>query len=133
MSTRANTTGFTLIEVTVTMIASSIFLFGILELGISSLTISISASRRTAADNLSYANLRQYVNGNGARNWFDCNAGSTATLLNSTANVSGLPSPVTQLVTASAPYGCPGVIVVTSQVTYGANNTEFVYAGYEAY
>ncbi|MFZ1802223.1 MAG: prepilin-type N-terminal cleavage/methylation domain-containing protein [Candidatus Saccharimonas aalborgensis] len=133
MIARSGQSGFTLVEVIVTIIASSIFLFGILGLGISSLTISVSTSRRTTADNLSYANLRQYVNGSGARNWFNCNAGSTATLLNSTAGISGLPSPVTQLVTASAPYGCPGVIAVTSKVTYGANNTEFVYAGYEAY
>lgn len=130
---RAHQPGYTLIEVVVTILAASIFLIGISQLSLTSLNLSVSVSRRTVADNLSYSNLRKYVNGSGARNWFDCNAGSTATLLNSTSAVDGLPAPVTQLITASAPYGCPGTIVVTSKVTYGITNTEYVYAGYESY
>ena len=134
--------GFTIIELLVTIVISVIFILAIYQVALASMLISRGSSQYTIASNLAYSNLRLYVNGQSAINWFVCpaiNETSPQTLMTQSGSVQRLSGTVTQTVTATAVYGCSGSnsglpIKVESSVTYGSAGTQKVshigYAGY---
>jgi type II secretory pathway pseudopilin PulG len=134
---RATETGFTIVEVIVALVISTLLIIGIYSAVSSTLKISVGSSQRTTASNVAYANLREYANGRSV-NWWTvpsgtCTATSTQQVFTSTAAIVGLPSPTTQTVTASVPYGCPAANATTvyrleSTVTYGSNNMKVTHA-----
>lgn len=138
-----NAHGFTLVEVVITIFVASIFIIGISQLFTSQSQVTSSLISANNADLLAYNNLRIYAYGK-APTWFQCvySGGSpqAMTLLTSSSPVSGIPSPVTQSVVATAPYGCGGgssgsgyPISVVSTVTYGPSATKVVHATYASY
>jgi prepilin-type N-terminal cleavage/methylation domain-containing protein len=135
--------GFTLAEVVITIAIASIFVISIAQIYTVQTRISSISAGYNAADLLAYNNLRTYAYGK-APTWFQCTySGSTPqpmNLINSTGDVSGIPSPVIQSVVATAPYGCGGSssgigypIRVTSTVTYGKDARKVVHATYSTY
>lgn len=136
-------TGFTLVEVLATIVVAAIFIFAITQLYITQTRIASASNYFNTADLLAYNNLRTYAYGKGPT-WFQCvySGGNPQpmTVFNSTAAVSGLPSPVTQTVIATAPYGCGGgssgigyPIKVVSTVIYGPTGRKIVHATYSSY
>ena len=135
--------GFTLVEVVLTIAVASIFVISIAQIyTVQTRLSSVTASYNTA-DLLAYNNLRTYAYGK-APNWFQCVYASGSpqpmTVLSSTTPVSGIPSPVTQTVIATAPYGCGGSstgigypIRIESKVTYGNDGKTVVHATYSTY
>lgn len=102
--------GFTLVEVLVTVVFAAIIFVGLFSSLASIFAISEGSSQRTTASNLAYANLRLYADGN-YPTWFSCNTSDETepvTLLDTSADVAGLPGSVRQIVTATAVYGCDG-------------------------
>lgn len=103
--------GFTIVEVLVTIVVTTLFVIAIAQVSTVQSRLSASYQMYNVADLLAYNNLRAYANGQ-APTWFVCTYASgnpqPMTLLSSTANVSGLNPPVTQTVVATAPYGCGG-------------------------
>lgn len=135
--------GFTLVEVMITIFVASIFIIGIAQLYTSQNQVSSSLISANNADLLAYNNLRTYAYGK-APTWFQCTYSGgnpqPMTLFSSNAAVSGIPSPVIQSVVATAPYGCGGgsngsgyPIKVVSTVTYGLSATKVVHATYSSY
>lgn len=135
--------GFTIVEVLVTLAAASLFISAIYMLQITQIKLAKSVSSYSNADQLAYNNLRVFANGK-SPTWFTCNyvSGSPAamTLKSSTDAVNGITPPVTQTVTATAPYGCGGgssglgyPIRVISSVTYGPAGKTVVHATYASY
>lgn len=127
--------GFTIVEVLVAVIISVLLIIGIYSAVSGSLRISVGNTQRNSASNLAYANLRNFANGRDATWWpaGACTTGSTVQLMNSTVSVPNIPSPVTQTVTASVPYGCNSptniaVYKLESVVTYGPKNIEVRHA-----
>ena len=140
---RYTESGFTLVEVVITIFIAAILIIGISQLYTSQAQVSSSLVAANNADILAYNNLRTYAYGK-APSWFSCvySGGNPQpmTLLSSTSPVSGVPSPVTQSVIATAPYGCGGgssgigyPISVVSTVTYGQSATKVVHATYASY
>ncbi len=140
---RSDQSGFTLIEVVVTVIVATLFVITISQIYIFQSKLSSSMVAYNNADLLAYNNLRTYAYGK-APTWFECEYASGSpipmTLLSSSAAVSGIPAPVTQTVTATAPYGCGGSstsigypIRVVSTVTYGSEGRTIVHATYSTY
>lgn len=133
---------FTLVELSVTIVVSAMFVASIVLIAIAQTRLLTGASVRLNANNLSYQNLRKYANGR-APTWFTCvivsGTPQSQTLINNTGSVAGLPSPVTQTVVATAPYGCgTGAgngkpIRVESTVTYGASNQEVRHVTYSSF
>jgi len=143
MRQASGSSGFTLVEVLVTIIVAAIFILAFSQLHIVQSRVSTISTAYDTADLLAYNNLRTYAYGE-APNWFNCvySGGNPQpmTLLSSTSPVSGLPSPVTQTVVATAPYGCGGSssgigypIRVTSTVTYDTDSKVVVHATYSTY
>ena len=135
--------GFTLVEMLVTITIGALFIASITQLYITQTQVSKSVTSYSTAEILSNDNLRTYAYGE-SPSWFDCTyvSGSPApmVLLNSTADVSGIQSPVIQSVIATAPYGCGGSsssigypIKVVSKVTYGKDAKTVVHATYSTY
>lgn len=135
--------GFTVVEVIIAISIAAFFVISIVQIYIFQTRLSSTTSAYNTADLLAYNNLRTYSYGK-APTWFECiyNLGSPLpqTLLNSSADVNSIPSPVTQTVVATAPYGCggasPGIgypIRVVSTVTYGSNAKAVVHATYSSY
>lgn len=135
--------GFTIVEVLVTLLVGAVFIIAFAQLRITQNKITSTMRTYDAADLLAYNNLRTYAYGK-APTWFVCtySGGSPQpmTLLSSTADVSGITSPVTQSVVATAPYGCGGgssgngyPIKVVSTVTYGPNSKVVSHATYSTY
>lgn len=136
--------GFTLVEVIVTLLVATIFI-GII-LGIYAHISSVNAAVRThhIADMAARNNLRRFAN-HRAPNWFQCayDNGSSIprpmTLINTTASISGLPDPVKQTVVATAPYGCHTngangfPIKIVSTITYGPSGRSIAHATYASY
>jgi prepilin-type N-terminal cleavage/methylation domain-containing protein len=138
-----HTEGFTLVEVLISIVIAAVFIGAIAQISITQNTISSLTTSYDNADLLAYNNLRTYAYGK-SPSWFQCvySSGSPLpmTLLSSSAAVSGIPSPVTQTVTATAPYGCGGSssgigypIKVQSTVTYGSSGKTVVHATYSTY
>jgi hypothetical protein len=135
--------GFTIVEVVVTLVVSTIFIVGIIHLQTSVSQLSIQQVQRRIASDLAYNNLRKYANDN-QPTWFRCEvAGGVAkpnVLINGNITVRGLPSPVSQKVVATAPYLCGGgtggvgmPIRIESVVTYGSNHRKVVHVSYAAF
>ncbi|MDB5162918.1 MAG: hypothetical protein JWO54_502 [Candidatus Saccharibacteria bacterium] len=135
--------GFTLVEVFVTIVIAALFVGSITQLYIAQTQVSKSMTSYSTADLLSQDNLRTYAYG-ASPSWFECTYVSSAPqpmiLLDSTADVSGIQSPVIQSVIATAPYGCGGSsssngypIKVVSKVTYGKDAKTVVHATYSTY
>lgn len=140
---KASTAGFTIVEVFVTVIIATLFVITITQIYIFQTRLARSTIAYNNADLLAYNNLRTYAYGK-SPSWFECeySGGSPLpmTLISSTASVSGIPSPVTQTVTATAPYGCGGSstsigypIRVESTVIYGSDAKKVVHATYSTY
>lgn len=135
--------GFTIVEVYVTLIVAGLFVAAIFQLAITQTRLSRAASSYNNADILSLNNLRTYAYGK-PPSWFQCvysNGSPTdQTLISSTSDVSGITSPVSQTVVASAPYGCGGgsssigyPIRVVSTVIFGPDAKKVVHATYSTY
>lgn len=143
-STASNQKGFTLIETVVTLIISSIFVVIIINLFIYINSMNASSRAYYAANLLAYNNMRTYANSK-SPTWFLCHHshGSTTpdkmTLINRVGDVTGIPSPVKEVVIAEAPYGCGDgnksgkPIKITSTVTYGNLGKKIVHATYSTY
>lgn len=135
--------GFTLVEVLVTIIVATLFVVTISQLTTAQSKVTANVNAYNTADLLAYNNLRTYAYGK-APTWFDCTytGGNpdAMTLIAKTDAVVGLPAPVTQSVVATAPYGCGGgssgigyPIKVVSTVTYGPSAKVVVHATYATY
>jgi len=135
--------GFTLIEVLVAVVVAALFITAFSQMYIIQSRIAKDMKTFDKADMLAYSNLRTYAYGK-APTWFTCSHTSTnpdaVVLINSTDPVEGLPSPVTQNVTATAPYDCGGAsgttgypIKVVSTVTYGPDGRTVTHATYATY
>jgi Tfp pilus assembly protein FimT len=135
--------GFTVVEVLITVIVAALFVLSITQLSVTQTKLTSTMTTYGVANLLSYNNLRTYAYGK-SPNWFECVYSSgnpqPMTLLTSTSSVSGLPSPVSQTVVATAPYGCGGdsssigyPIRVVSTVTYGPSAKVVVHATYSTY
>lgn len=134
--------GFTIVEILVTLVVTTVFVIAIAQVSVIQSQLSGSYQMYNTADLLAYNNLRAWANGK-SPSWFTCTYASgnpqPVTLLSSSANVSGLTPPVTQSVVATAPYGCGGgtstngyPIKITSTVTYASGRTvqHATYASY---
>lgn len=135
--------GFTLVEILITVVIAAVFIITFSQLHIVHSRIGKMMSAYDTADLLAYNNLRTYAYGK-APSWFDCTYSGgnpeSKTKLNITTPVEGIPSPVTQTVIATAPYGCGGgstgsgyPIRVVSTVTYGPDAKVVVHATYATY
>jgi prepilin-type N-terminal cleavage/methylation domain-containing protein len=140
---KRHTAGFTLVEVLITIVIAAIFIVTFSHLHIVQSRVASIMSAYDAADLLAYNNLRTFAYGK-APSWFECVYASgvpeSKTVLTSSAPVDGIPSPVTQTVVATAPYGCGGgstglgyPIKVVSTVTYGPESKVVVHATYSTY
>jgi type II secretory pathway pseudopilin PulG len=145
MGSQTNTasSGFTIVEILVTLIIGTLFIIAVTQLYVFQTQLAGSIVANNNADLLASNNLRTYAYGK-APNWFQCvySGGNpqAMTLISSTSPVSGIPSPVTQTVTATAPYGCGGSsttlgypIRIQSTVTYGPYGKTVVHATYSTY
>lgn len=102
--------GFTLIEIIVSVVIASIVFIGLFSSLSTIFSISNGSLQRSVASGLAYDNLRQYANGSHPL-WFLCDTSDETaeqTLLDTTGAVDNLPGDTTQTVVASAPYGCDG-------------------------
>ena len=155
MTTNTRQSGFTIVELIVTIVVAGLFIGVISQMNGFVVNMATSSHRFELASNLAYNNLRIYANGQ-RPTWFDCvgdESGESTppytdgkshsdaagiNILNSSAGVAGLPSPVSQTVNVLAPYGCgtsaSGMpIRVVSTVTYGNPAKKVVHATYVAY
>lgn len=144
IKTATDQKGFTLIETVITLVVASIFVIIILNLFMYISSVNSATRAYYNADLLAYNNLRKYANTQ-SPTWFNCERDSwsskprTITLINKTGNVSGIPSPVEELVVAEAPYGCGTEdtsvkpIKITSTVTYGNLRKKISHATYATY
>ena len=135
--------GFTMVELIVVITVAAALAMSIFQLTSTINNLSTEAAQRVKASSVAYTNLRLYANGE-RPNWFDCvtfnaGGGSPLTIYSSTSAVTGLPSPISQTVVATAPYGCGGAnsvgmpIRVQSQITYGSNSRTVTHATYATY
>jgi type II secretory pathway pseudopilin PulG len=143
-STYQRQAGFTLVEVFVTIVIATLFIIAISQLYITQVRISTSVTSYNNADILASNNLRTYAYGK-APSWFICkyntdNKPIDDIRLNTTGDYTGIQSPVTQSIVASAPYGCGGnssgigyPIKVVSKVTFGKEGKTVVHATYSTY
>lgn len=128
-----NSDGFTIVEVTVTLVVIGIFSIVILMMQTQVSNISVLEVQHTKASYLAYSNMRKYAN-DSPPTWFECVApppstrppGSVYSIMSSTGRVDGLPGMVRQEVYVLAPYGCKSgtasfgmPIKVESVVEYG--------------
>lgn len=128
-----NSDGFTIVEVTVTLVVIGIFSIVILMMQTQVSNISVLEVQHTKASYLAYSNMRKYAN-DSPPTWFECVApppstrtpGSVYSVMKSIGRVDGLPGMVRQEVYVSAPYGCKSgtasfgmPIKVESIVEYG--------------
>ncbi len=155
MNIRQKDTGFTTVELLVTILVTASFIASISQMIGFVGSVAVDAHRQEVASNLAYNNLRRYANGDPMPTWFNCigdvgtettapfsdgKAHPTATgmvVFSSSAAVTDLPGPVAQSVRAVAPYGCGASasgmpIRVVSTVTYGSPQKEVVHATYVA-
>lgn len=129
--------GVSIVEVVVSVTVAAIFIQSLVLLVVTSYQVQRLNTELDEARNLAYGNLR-FIIGDNRTAWIDCTTvtsapDSTQTITLSTAN--SLPSPVTQTIRISAPYGCSGSseklpYKVLSEVVYGPSNRKVVHAGY---
>lgn len=142
---KSTQTGFTAVEMIITIIVAAVFVIALYQL-FGTLNTSMSASRqRAVASELAYSYLRRYTGtGSDPASWFVCStasgtsntndytvntnaAGQTLTTGN-LSDVNGLAQPISYKVTALAQYGCSGTnagkpLRIEASVTYGPYNT----------
>lgn len=140
-----NESGFTAVELLVTIIVASMFAVAFYQLFISVNQASSAARNRATASDIAYGNLRRYASaGSNWKDWFTCSTASGSSNTNDlsvNSNATGttlkngsltptsvdLPGPVTYSVKALAIFGCSGTnanapIRIDSIVTYGPQN-----------
>lgn len=155
MKTTSHQSGFTIVELIVTIVVAGMFIGVISQMNGFVVNMATSSHRFELASNLAYNNLRIYANGQ-KPTWFNCVGDESSettppytdgkshsdaagiNILSSGADVAGLPSPVSQTVNVLAPYGCgtsaSGMpIRVVSTVTYGNPAKKVVHATYVSY
>lgn len=137
MSNSTQQSGFTIVELLVTIIVAALFISVFYNMFLILVGINSNARNVAQASDLAYANMRRYptaatVTGTG----ITCaSPGGSGNLLSTTGTDSNYPElgTVTETVTASYPYGCTAVydvIKLVSVVTYGSNSTKVSYATY---
>ena len=135
--------GFTIVEVLVTVVVIALFIVAFSQLQVTQSRMVSNSIAYNNADLAAYNNLRTFAYGR-APTWFQCEYSGgnplPQTLLSNSNAIDGVPSPVTQTVIATAPYGCGGgssgigyPIKVVSTVTYGPTNKVVVHATYSTY
>lgn len=139
-NTRRNDGGFTIVEVIGAIVLVAIFSIMITQLYIMQSQISGSWLQFEKAEQIAYNNLETYARYVAEQTTVCTDYPTTTTekqQMVSTVPVGGLPSPVTQTVTSSMPYGCSvaqlgeGIpIKVVSTVTYGPNAKKTTYGTY---
>lgn len=146
-----NESGFTAVELLVTIIIAAMFAVAFYQLFITVNQSSSNARNRATASDIAHANLRRYASaGSAYKDWFTCSTASGSSNTNDlsvnsnapgTTLMSGnlipsnadLPGPVTYSVKALAIFGCSGTnanapIRVESIVTYGPQSTVMKHA-----
>ena len=138
---KTDSAGFTIIEVIGSLFLVSIFTIIISQLFILQTQISSGWLRFEKAEQVAYNNLNKYAR-YVSENTNNCTdyptSSSQKTLLSQGGAVDGLPSPVSQSVVSSMPYGCsPEMITdgfpikIVSSVTYGSPSPKTItYATY---
>lgn len=131
--------GYTLIEILVTVVLASVIFVGLFSSLSSIFYISERSLQHTTASNLAYANLRLFADGN-QPTWFSCNSSNQTapiTLLDRSESIDGLPGSVQQTVTATAAYGCDGgrvgypiIVESTVSLTGGREVSHATYASF---
>lgn len=135
----SNESGFTLIEVIISIVIAGVVFVGLASSVVSIFSITEGSSQRMRLSNLAYANMRLYADGNKPY-WFSCNTSDELepiTLLDKSEAVDGLPEDVTQTVIATAVYGCDGekqgypiLVRSTATLTNGRTVSHATYATY---
>ena len=136
---RKTENGFTLIEALVAVVVAAIFILAMTELYVVQLQLSTATTAYDQVDQLAYNNLRSYADGR-KPTWFSCeysgsNPKPQPLINNVSTTLPGIKGSVTQLVVATAPFGCGDNIVkpilVTSSATY--NGRTITHATYSTY
>lgn len=139
---RKDQSGFTIVELLVTVITAAMFVGMFYQLFVVLVNINATARNTAQASDLAYSNLRLYPTA--ASTGLTCN---TATNVSTTVNLipaTGSPvaavdsdytelGSVTEQVTAQFPYGCSAVynvVKLVSTVTYGTSAYKVSYATY---
>lgn len=132
-------TGFTTVELLVTILVATSFIVGFYQLYALSQKLSGSARQNSVASAVAFSNLRKFHSID-YPTWFVCNSSSEVTaenptppgqiLLTETRTDLDLPAPVTAEVLAFAPYGCgeSKPVKVMSVLRYGPSAKEVMHA-----
>lgn len=131
--------GFTLIELLIAIVITSVVFVGLASSLTSIFSITEGSAQRTKLNDLAYANMRLYADGN-KPTWFSCNVSNQTapiTLINETGEVEGFPVDVTQTVTVTAVYGCDGskkgyplLVESTATLSNGRSSSHATYTSY---
>jgi type II secretory pathway pseudopilin PulG len=133
--------GFSAVEMLITIIVAAMFIISFNTLFLTITQTSAQTRYRSVANDLAYANLRQYVSADAKPTWFVCSTAAGSSNTNDStvnANAQGqvlksgtltkaattLPEPISYSVRALAIYGCSGTnagkpLRVESTITYG--------------
>ncbi len=132
--------GFTIVEVLTSLVVIGVFITIIFQLFIFQSGIGASWLRFESAEQLAYNNMNKYGRYEAAQTTTCADyptSSSSKTLFSQSAPVSGLPSPVSQQVVSSMPYGCDAAklgnrypIKIISTVTYGPDSKQITHATY---
>lgn len=132
--------GFTIVEVLTSLVVIGVFITIIFQLFIFQSGIGASWLRFELAEQLAYNNMNKYGRYEAAQTTTCADyptSSSSKTLFSQSAPVSGLPSPVSQQVVSSMPYGCDATklsnrypIKIISTVTYGPDSKQITHATY---
>lgn len=122
MSTQQS--GFTVVELLTSIIVAALFVGVFYQLFVVLVSVNASARNMSQASSLAYANMRRYPTS--ASTGQTCST-NTVSLINTSGPDGSYPElgSVTEVVTASFPYGCTAiydVIKLVSTVTYGTNS-----------
>ncbi len=122
MSTQQS--GFTVVELLTSIIVAALFVGVFYQLFVVLVSVNASARNMSQASSLAYSNMRRYPTA--ASTNLTCSTNTTS-LISTTGADSSYPElgSVTEVVTASFPYGCTAiydVIKLVSTVTYGTNS-----------
>ena len=126
-----NQSGFTVIEMLVTVIVSAIFAFIFYQLFISSTKLNTVARRDAIASEIAYSNLKKYPRASSVGGTANCalpNNTTTTTATNSYPDI----GPVTETIIVSWPFACtnPGVVKLESSVSYRGATNKVSYVAY---
>lgn len=134
---KRNNQGFTLIELLVTLILGTALIVAFFTLYRTGLAINTNAARKETAKNIAYKELRRYSETLPSTWSFNCTTALSANgqVFTQTITSSGLPTPATLTVKATAPFGCQSPntdmpVLIESSVTYGPSAEKVVYSTY---